>query len=225
MQRQHTYNVGPGCTPPSAIPNDVLLERGGDDSTVYFVNRTDQLLMGTGPAPLDLASAARPLAPRSGPIEKPVQTPAMGVACLRPTPKDTTQAFVLHGGGASAKVFLDAWEPWQTVPLNITIEAPGPLMIDTRYSYEFVNYVPLGPVPVRGKGVAKLACPWGVESAPTMKTQGNTNRSPRGEFPVSQATREALQCCHEDDRPYLVVRHEGPKRGASAIRVTVSIAQ
>lgn len=230
MKRQHTYNVGPGpnAAPPlgggtcgSRIPNDVLFERGGDDNTQYFIDPVQQLLVNSGPAPIALGiPGIEGGRPSSSQI---VQAPLMAVASLRgDSAAHATQSFMLHGG-ASVKVFLDAWEPWQTIPLNVYASAIREPAVDTRYTWSFVNYVPIGNGPCSGRGTA-AGCPRGVETPPFLKTLGSTNRSPRGEFPVSQATKDACACCHEDDRPYLLVSHAGARRGSTPIHVTVSIA-
>lgn len=55
----------------------------------------------------------------------------------------TTRTFVLSPG-ASAKVFVDAWKHYQTVPLLVT--ANGTNGEKVKYKWKFTNYVPIGAV-------------------------------------------------------------------------------
>lgn len=225
MQRQFPYNVGPGKnsaarggggTCPSLIPNEVLFERNGDDSTQYFIDPVQQLLVNTGPAPIAMVNSS---GGRFRPA-KVVLTPLMAIASLH---DDAVQSFEIYGG-ASVKVYLDAWEPWQTTPVNVYVSAVRSPPMDTKYTWEFVNYVPMGGTPCNGQGTA-IDCPRGVETPPIIKTLGSTNRSPKGEYPVSQATKDACKCCRECDRPYFLFKHAGARRSSTPVKLTISIAQ
>jgi len=240
MKRQYinTLAPGPGPSPnafsnvitgqrtagggncPENISDTLIFERWGDDSQVYFIDPVQQFLVNSGPAPIDLDTSLRE-------VRKKEISVLPGKQEITELSDDyPQQTFLLHDANSSVKIFLDAWLPYQTVPINVFASA-RPSYISPSYHWEFHNYIPIGGTAVSGSGSTPV-CPSGPmtllrkEYSPIIRTLGHTNRTPMGEFPVSEETkRRACYCAGE--RPYLVFSHTGPN-GTAPILVTIGIA-
>lgn len=192
-----------------SIPDHVMFERGMDDNTYWFTDEVNQLLMHRQPAPLGLGSAAgitKPAAP---------VTRVRGSHTSHLCSDNVMQSFLLEPM-SSVLVFLDAWLPYQTVPIVASVRSVTQAPV--QYAWAFTNYIPIGNAPLHGRGVA-THCPQGDEEAPIIRTFGHTSRSPTGEFPLSRVTLEK-QCIHEHERPTLTVRNLDP---VSSMVATIGI--
>lgn len=198
----------------ASIPNNVLLERGMDDNTYWFTDEVDQLLKHRQPAPLGLANAAGITKPQAQVTRVPSATTVTSHLCSETGM--VKQSFLLEPL-ASVRVFLDAWLPYQTVPIVVFVRSLSSTT-PVRYAWEFANYVPIGNAPRSGRGLATY-CPQGDEEAPVIRTYGHTSRSPTGEFPLSRETLER-QCVHEHERPTIHVQNVEAR---SSMVVTVAI--
>lgn len=177
-----------------SISNCVILERGMDDNTYWFTDETNQLLKHQQPAPLGLATG---IVKPSNETSTLVAAGQRAVSHLCSEKNMVKQSFVLESR-ASVAVFLDAWLPYQTVPIRVTVCA---LQVPVRYSWQFRNYVPIGNAPTQGSGMAMLQ-----DEGLIIRTLGHTARSPTGEFPLSRETLEKT-CIHESERPMLFFRN------------------
>lgn len=235
MKRNYNQTVQPvnSCPGSGTWTNEQIFERWGDDNTVYFLNTADQLMLGTRPQPLDMSKPGYGNGNRSFRENVFQVGPAKTITTfLCEETKTTTRTFLLSPQ-ASAKVFVDAWEHYQTVPLLLT--ASGANGEAARYSWHFTNYVPIQSGScnsAHGKGTTETGvfCPPSINqsaetgmTAPIIRTLGHTNRSPMGEFPVSRATKER-KCIAESERPFIIFKNEEPLTGPS-ILMTIKVAQ
>ena len=220
MERQYLRANPSNGQCPQQIPDALLFERWGDDNTLYFQDSVQHLLVGSGPAPLGLDQPGKNRDEESIYTEaKYIATGTMQSAHLDSELGFVKQSFVLAAGNGTLKMFLDAWLPYQTVPITVTATKLG--ASGGQYSWKFENYVPIGGCASKyGNGIAQ-PCPNLMEAAPIIRTLGHTNRSPIGEFPVSQATK-AKTCYCDEERPVLYFTNIAPP-GSSPIQVTVSI--
>jgi hypothetical protein len=196
MQRQFAQFV---C--PNNISNEMLFERHGDDNLNYFIDPLQQFVMQGGLAPLGIDTPTTPQLQGNNSYNNSVsqmsqvrQISTISSALISATP----QHFLLQPG-ASLKVFLDSWQPWQTVPVLAQVSAKS---AGGRYSWYFGNYVPIQGSP-SGSGEANI-CPQGVEADIVIRTLGHLNRTPLGEFPVTQVSRVIYESRNEINRPYLM---------------------
>lgn len=236
MKRNYNATVQPvdGCPGVGTWTNEQIFERWGDDNTVYFLNVPDQLLLGSGPQPLDMSEPGYGNGNRSFRESIFEVSPGTKITTfLCQETKTTTRTFAL-APQATAKIFVDAWEHYQTVPLLVT--ARGRNGESVHYSWQFYNYVPIQTGScnsTHGKGVTESGgapCPPSINqsaetglSAPIIRTLGHTNRSPMGEFPVSQKTKNR-HCIPENERPFLIFKNEEPITGP-VMMMTIKVAQ
>jgi len=215
MKRQYDYTVGPGV---NAAPggggvcgknwtNKHIFERWGDDNSVYFQDPTQKLMM-NDLAPFNFSDPYYPTESNNFP-----RTPAADTTVLlKVAPGQNVSTFLCEeshnvkrnlclGSGASSKVYLDAWEQWQTVPISVQVSSKSKNTIF--YDWIFYNYLPINGTPTDGSGQLTAGCPPISLSPPIILTLGHTNRSPLGEFPVSEATKNK-KCYCASERPYIV---------------------
>lgn len=193
----------------ASIPDSVLFERGMDDNTFWYTNEVQQLLKHRQPAPLGLASD-------TAAVRLPDATYVKTRLTSRLCNDNTLQTFLLEPS-ATVFMFLDAWLPYQTVPIVVTASSTADR---ARYAWSFRNYVPIGNASMQGAGWA-TPCPEGVEESPIIRTLGHTARSPTGEYPLSRETL-AKTCMNENERPMLVFRNTDT---TSRIYLTIAIGQ
>jgi hypothetical protein len=236
MRRNFDATVQPvkGCPGPATWTNEQIFERWGDDNTVYFLNVPDQIMLMTGPAPLDMSDVGDGNGNRSFKESVFYVNPGEQMTSfLCEETKTTTRTFSLPPQ-ASAKVFVDAWEHYQTVPLLVT--ASGEKGAQVHYEWQFYNYIPIQTGSCRsthGNGTTEsggVSCPPSMNqsvqhglTAPIIRTLGHTNRSPMGEFPVSKKTKEQ-HCIKESERPFLIFKNVEQYPGPS-LTMTIKVAQ
>lgn len=233
MKRQFDYTVGPGggvwapgCrgggVEAQNWENKHIFERWGDDNTVYFTDTVDQAFLAgaAGPAPWTHQAGAAVNAANN-------YLPSGGVALTAPANHTATTFLceeshnvkrkIILEPGANAKVFLDAWEHYQTVPLMVQVAASGG---NVPYQWSFHNYLPLGGGPMKGAGLASSCLDIDTQP-PIVQTLGQTDRSPTGEYPVSEATK-ARTCCCASERPFFYISNTGSD---ASLVVVVKVAQ
>jgi hypothetical protein len=218
MKRQYDYTVNwpMGGQPGGLAENwrdDHIFERWGDDNTVYFTSTPDQLILpfsGLSPyGPIDSSTTD------SGTVAEwsKVQPGEMRTTFLCEETENVRRQLCL-APSAAVKVFIDAWESWQTTPITISTKGGG------RYTWQFFNYVPItGPSSgTSSPGGASSAASTSslaastAEFTPVVKTLGHVNRSPLGEFPVSEATKAKSDCCCASHRPYVLIQNTNTTR-------------
>jgi len=224
MKRQFDYTVGPGPDPGAVgcnaaggtlaarWRNDHIFERYGDDNTVYFTDYVEQSFLSGGPSPWNTASS-------SGAVLR-IPTGQRATTFLCEESQNVKRTLQLEPG-SSVKIFVDAWEHYQTVPLIVQVGSTNAARIP--YKWTFFNYSPIGGSPVEGQGVASPCGSAGELNLqpPIIQTLGHTNRTPMGEFPASEESKQKTCCCAWD-RPFLVLENHSSRGDLLAI---VKIAQ
>jgi hypothetical protein len=216
--------------------NEHIFERWGDDSIVYFTDTVDQAFLsptsGGGLMPWfedRTKQTGGNNIPSSENVVLKVPADHTATTFLCEESRNTKRTLVL-GPGASAKVFVDAWEHYQTVPLILQVaaanQAPtigqGPQGVS--YQWSFFNYSPIGGSPTQGSGFAAY-CPEINLSPPIIQTLGQTDRSPTGEYPVSEETKQKTCCC-ASERPFFVITNtEAAKSHGRNLIVVIKVAQ
>lgn len=225
MKRQYNYTVTPSCHASGRNwENKHIFERWGDDNSVYFTNE-DQLLMSNGllgHGGTDWSHSSKDDVILSVPAGHTVTT------FLCEEARNVKRTIRLEGPGAQAKIFVDAWEHYQTVPLIVQAAGVGSAVA---YQWSFHNYIPIsspgptGPTgaPLSGKGVASYF-PNVNLSPPIVQTLGSTDRTPMGEHPVSDATKRKTCSCAEE-RPYFLISHTDINRSNGPLLVVIKVAQ
>lgn len=201
---------------PEDIPNEYIFERQGDDNLNAFIDPLQQMLINSGAtaSPLQVDQPGNYKVTSSLAHQVPIITDPATFQLSNEHPKQT---FILKQGGM-LRVFLDAWLPWQTVPFSVSVSSLS--WSSVTYVWKLLNYIPIGGGPTYGKGLAAL-CPQGEEMAPMMVTLGHLNRSPLGEFPVSEKTKKK-PCCCEQERPALIFANTNPTQGDLQLTITMS---
>lgn len=154
--KRNFESTGPNWT------NEQVFERWGDDNTVYFMNVPDQLMLMTQPFPLDMDPMGDGNGNRSFKdhlIVAPQGQQVTSFLCQESS--NTTRTFLLPPG-SSAKVFLDAWSHYQTVPFLVT--AAGENGAPVKYAWYLTNYLPIpthGANATSGEGITEsgAVCP------------------------------------------------------------------
>uniref|UniRef100_A0A6C0BM63 Uncharacterized protein n=1 Tax=viral metagenome TaxID=1070528 RepID=A0A6C0BM63_9ZZZZ len=231
MKRQFAYTVGPGpdagaprCNPSGGTlakhwRNDHIFEREGDDNIVYFTDYVEQSFLGGAAGPMPWSMSPTVPTAHNNSIVLEVKDQATTFLCEESHNVKRTMCLKPR---ASVKVFVDAWEHYQTVPLVVQV---GAVQSAAPYRWTFFNYSPIGGSPVEGQG---LAAPADLEATnllpPIIQTLGHTNRTPAGEFPVSEATKQQTCCCAWD-RPFLVIENAADSAESADLLVIVKIGQ
>lgn len=194
MKRQYDYTVRPGVTLPQEYTNQHIFERGGDDNKFYFTDHPVQITLNGSGGP----------APWSAGDEESVQIvagPNRAVVTFLCEESQNARRVIQLAPGSSVKIFVDAWEHYQTVPL--IMQAMSVSGQSAHLDWRFFNYIPITG-PISGSLAAASGSSLNLQP-PVFQTLGHTNRSPTGEFPVSQETKNrACQCASE--RPFLLVQ-------------------
>lgn len=228
MERQYAHANPSAGQCPERIPDALLFERWGDDSLLYFQDPVNAMLVGTRGSPLGLDQPGKNRCHHP----EPKHVTSTVTSQLASQPGKVKQSFILEGH-ASVHMFLDAWLPYQTTPIYVTATLQGcepgactanqPPVAQGNYAWTFFNYVPIGGcAPIHGSGVAET-CPNLNESAPIIRTLGHMARSPTGEFPISQATKNKA-CYAEHERPKLIFQNNSAP-GTAPILVTIGIGE
>jgi hypothetical protein len=207
MKRQYDYTVG-GFGDPGAIlarqwENAHIFERWGDDNIVYFSDPVDQTLLGSG--------AGGTLAFEGSHADSPILKVAVhqSATTFLCEESDNVKRTLLLEPGASVKVFVDAWEHYQTVPLVVQV-AKGHVGGQVSYQWSFSNYLPIGsPDKISGSGGALYYSDINL-APPIIKTLGHTNRTPTGEYPVSEATKQKTCYCAPERPSFSITNTSTP---------------
>lgn len=201
--------------------NAHIFERGGDDNIVYFTDVVQQELVNSGPAPLDLAPTGQENTNRS--FRRNILRVPAGhsiTSFLYGADEHVKRVFQMEPN-SNVKVFIDAWESWQTVPIFVSVGAKTGNNVP--YAWKLYNYIPIASSltgeDIQGSGKAQVCSPI-EEQPPIIRTLGSTSRSPNGESPVSTQTKNK-KCFCDSERPYLVFAN---KSSTDSIEMLIKIA-
>lgn len=214
MKRQYDYSTGPGINSgrnggglcAKNWTNQHIFERWGDDNSVYFQDPTQQMMMNS-PAPFDFSDPyfhnSNNYPSTEGPVVH-VDSHESASTFLCEESQNVKRNISL-APGASVKVYLDAWEQWQTVPISVQVSSKSNKRT-IKYEWKFFNYLPISGPRTEGSGEVTSGCPHISQSPPIILTLGHTNRSPTGEFPVTEATKNK-KCHCASERPFIVFKN------------------
>lgn len=243
MKRNFPIPQG-SCLDPGSWNMQQRFERQGDDNQEYFMDNVMQLYSG-GPADVsDLNAFIGNVIHNGSDLDNEtnfiknllISEPYHQITTFLCTESDTISRDILLKPNGSARIFIDAYEPWQTTPINVFAGAlpgnnsntvhTGQQKLGTTISYHFLNYKPIdstkcyeGALPISSANTIKPG--WWASHSPIIRTLGSLNRTPNGISPVPDDIKQK-QVWSPNERPYILIWNHNQTSNV-ILRINVAI--